>query len=223
MNRKLLHIFLDLDLTLVDIFPLWRKLWVNQLAQRLHEDTDVVHATGARIWEQGGLYTLEGHLRALKVDPEQTPWTIELREQFLARVRAGGANYEDTLPFLDALAHHRLMRSIITFGHPAYQQVKIDGLSRPDGFFEEVHFTKSPGEKGWILNRAMRTDHVVFVDDNPVEHTQVARICPKVHRIQLCRQADFHRASEADHIVSNLPQALEVILSLTNRQPEESR
>lgn len=215
MNTKLLHIFLDLDLTLVDIFPLWRELWVNQLAQQLHEDAQMVYASGARIWEQGGLYTLDEHLRALKVNPEQTPWVMELRDHFLARVRSGGANYEDTLPFLDALADHRLTRSIITFGDPAYQQVKVEGFGRPIGFFQAVHVTKSPGEKAWILSRALREHRVVLVDDNPAVHAQVARICPEVHRIQICRQSDFHRSNDAHDIVTDLGQALEVILSLS--------
>lgn len=63
MNRAPIHLFLDLDLTLVNVFPLWKDLWIREISKRLSLSPDVVYARGAMIWEKHKLYTLDGHLR----------------------------------------------------------------------------------------------------------------------------------------------------------------
>ncbi len=221
MKQKPLHIFLDLDLTLVNVFPLWRTRWIKQLAQRTCLRADDVYTKGAAIWERGDIYTLHGHLRELAIDPE-AGWARELQADFQKRLREGTTNYDDTGAFLDALAHHELACSIITFGDRAYQQLKVDGLGRLDGFFRGVHCTTAPGEKVLILHEALKSRCVVFLDDSASEHSQVAVIAPTVHRIQIRRTHQIPCSGDAHHVVNNLEQALDVILSLKNNQPKES-
>ncbi|MFA4845815.1 MAG: hypothetical protein WC654_04625 [Patescibacteria group bacterium] len=216
-----LHIFLDLDLTLVNVFPLWQELWINVIAERLNLHADEVYARGSQIWERGDLYTLEKHLRAMDIDPKEE-WAMKLRARFQSRLRAGAINYDDTAAFLDALVQHGLTRSILTFGDREYLQLKIEGLDRPAGFFREIHFT-TYGEKALVLRKASKSGPVVFLDDSAHEHAQVATIAPDVHRIQIRRSDDILRSTDAHHVVSDLQEALDVILSLSHLPHQESR
>lgn len=206
-----MRICLDLDLTLVNIFPLWQEAWIDELARRLELDAQYVFTAGARIWEQGRLYSLRAHLHELLVDT-QLPWVAALQEEFSARVRAGEANYDDTKVFLDALAIAGRERSILTFGDEGYQSMKIEGLRRTPGFFHSVHFTKSPGEKADVLAAHTRSwESVVFIDDNPREHERVAMVAPHVRRIQIRRTKDIAVSQHAHAVVSNLREAWEAI------------
>ncbi len=205
-----MRVFLDLDLTLVNVFEVWEG-WITQVAAQLKMEPAVVRQIGESIYEGGRTYSLEAHLRELIVDT-QLPWTRELSSRFVARVQAGETNYEDTAAFLDALEAMDCERHVLSFGDPGYQSVKVEGLRRAHGYFAHLHFTSMPGQKADVLSRhTSPNDRVYFVDDNPKEHARVAQVAPHVRRIQIRRSDNIAIADSAHAVVSNLQGVLEVM------------
>lgn len=205
-----MEVYLDLDLTLVNVFPIWTTHWNAQIARHIGRDNAEVFRAGEAIWQRDDLYTLEGHLTQMGIDP-RADWAVGLANALRARMRAGEANYRDTPSFLDALARHRIRPSIVTFGDEGFQGLKIEGLQRKDGFFHEVHFTQAPGEKGEILRRALARGPVTFIDDSARELARVAQVAPAARRIQIRRTPDIPVAPEAHIIVSDLMTALDAL------------
>lgn len=205
-----MEVYLDLDLTLVNVFPIWTAHWNSRIAEHIGRDNAEVFRAGETIWQRDDLYTLEGHLTEMGIDPAED-WAVELANALRARMRAGEANYPDTAQFLDALSCRTIQPSIVTFGDAGFQGLKIEGLRRENGFFHEVHFTRAPGEKGEILRRACVRGPVAFIDDSARELACVAQVAPAVRRIQIRRTSDIPVAPDAHVIVSDLMTALEVL------------
>lgn len=208
-----MHIYLDLDLTLVNVFPLWTTAWNEPVAAKLGLDPADVFTAGEKIWSRGDLYTLERHLRELGEDPYKR-WAVVLRREFEALVRSGQINYDDTSEFLNELASRKHRRSILTFGDKAYQSVKVDGLRRSRGFFERLCFMSRQRQKAHALClalRAEREEKIVMLDDSASELEAIARHAPSVRLIQIRRTPDIPESPDANAIVSDLMSTLEVL------------
>ncbi|NQV89144.1 MAG: hypothetical protein HQ488_02375 [Parcubacteria group bacterium] len=193
-------IALDLDLTLVNVFPGWEKmcgLW----ADTLYLPVATVIERGSKFWNtQGLIYTPELHRDAL-LQREVVTGEAEIAdiadidsamETFYKWLADGHAVYDDVPDFIAWADACEMVEGtgIISFGQPEFQTRKLNSLPAPSSGFDPITFTNFSGRKARkLIFLHGRSRPIIFVDDNPSEH-EPAMAYHNVRRVQILRDPD---------------------------------
>ncbi len=190
-------IALDLDLTLVNVFPGWDemcRLW----ADTLDLPVATVIERGSKFWNTQGLtYTPELHRDGL-LSSEVVTGEAEIAdidsamETFYQWLADGHAVYEDVPDFIAWADACEMVEGagIISFGNPDFQTRKLNSLPAPSTGFAPITFTDVSGRKGRKLTSLHgRGRPIIFIDDNPGEHLR-AMLHTNIRRVQILRDPE---------------------------------
>jgi FMN phosphatase YigB (HAD superfamily) len=188
-----MHIVFDFDHTLFDTSRHW-SCWLDHL-EYVGIDRDEAISVGERLFGEG--YTLEGHGRVLGI-PSDT--LKELISQFTSFTHKEASHlvYDDVLPFLKTHKDaHRF--TILTFGHPNYQQFKV----KWSGLGAYIHDVRIAGpdrlKSTQLLEMVNRSDEpMMFIDDNPKELSSVRDANIGIPLVRMRREGARHRNDSVD-------------------------
>jgi hypothetical protein len=202
---------LDLDFTMVNVFPGWETM-CGSWAETLDMTPDLVVETGSRLWSTEGLtYSperhldllgfTESHMELLGFTNDQKLTLVSALQDFYQWLAAGNAVYDDVSPFMAWAKSCDDVEStgIITFGEMAFQTRKMMSLDLPATTFTPIIFTEVHGRKARrLVAHHGRSQIVVLVDDNAGEHEIAAEHFPSVRRVQILRDpsATFSPAAQ---------------------------
>jgi FMN phosphatase YigB (HAD superfamily) len=198
------HYVLDFDGTLFDTDVLWE--WVVARFVKEGFESRNVREVGQQLFFEE--YTVGRHATALELSEDRIGIISNEFDQ-VTQTTSPSLVYQDVFPFLEALPIDS--KSILTFGHPAFQCEKIQA-SKIDQHVGEIRIASPVYRKTKHLEELLSKQllPIVFVDDNPHELAAVHEAGLPVELIRMRREGA--RNSVIDHELDD--QAWRVIRSL---------
>ncbi|MFC1787885.1 hypothetical protein ACFLZY_01555 [Patescibacteria group bacterium] len=182
-----MHFVYDFDATLYETSRLWQA-WASAL-EALGAEPESVIEQGHILFGQG--FTPQLHGERLELSGKD--FERILKKHFKSIHDEGvGLVYSDVIPFIQEQADtHK--QSILTFGDPEYQEIKIlaSGISE---HISELRFATPDNMKAMQLREIVESssESVVFIDDNPQELVWAHDAGLSLTLVRIMREGERH-------------------------------
>lgn len=188
-----MHFVLDLDYTLFDTATHWDD-WLKRL-EGIGISREDARVAGESLFGVG--YTLEGHGELLGIPQDQLAELVSEFELF-TQEEAPNLVYDDVVPFLEKFGEEHQF-TILTFGHPDYQQFKVKWSGLGD-YIDDVRIARPERMKSVQLSEMLRngSSPLYFVDDNPKELGMVRDAKLDINLARMFRKGARHATDEVE-------------------------
>ena len=189
-----MHIVFDFDGTLFDTHALWQA-WLDQLEQ-LGVNRDEADETGEELFKIG--FTLRDHGEMVGLNGDELDQLVSDFEEY-TRQESERLIYEDVSECLDAWGSDHSF-SILTFGHPEYQNFKIEAVGLND-LVSDIRIARPERVKSMQLAEmlAESDEPMMFIDDNPKELQSVHDQGLDIELVRMCREGSRHCNESHEH------------------------
>ncbi len=187
---------------MLDVGQPWLELCASW-GRICNRGADSVAQIGARIWQEGELYSPERHLRELNLYANES--AQQALDGFYEWLDGGHAVYEDVEWFFATHLRSPHRFSVASFGEENFQRRKVASLPVSKDCFTHTVITDGPRLKAnEMLKRREPDELLILVDDNPGEHEAAALAQAGIVRVQMLRRTCMMPSAHAQYHVQNL-------------------